>query len=271
MLLSFLGLLLASLGSADARAGAAHANWTTLSNCQFLPNPANDGDSFHLRCNGREYIFRLYFVDAPETDDSIPERVTEQAAYFRIPKQSALAVGELAKQFTASQLGYLRPVVVITRWEDAKGRSRLPRFYAIVRVGGRDLGEALVENGLARVYGARAQLPDGTTPANERAKLRNLERQAKVSRRGAWAYATNLPISPQSAQSKTLTRNPAPTAVKTNQVKAATTTSTNDTQTEQYRISAEGIRHNSNCRHFNGITTTPCGPNDGRPCKICGG
>jgi hypothetical protein len=30
-------------------------------------------------------------------------------------------------------------------------------------------------------------------------------------------------------------------------------------------------RHNSNCRYFQNSNGSPCGPNDGIPCKICGG
>jgi len=253
-----LRLLVALLISTEAAASRPQVGWVTLSNCQLRPNPANDGDSFHVVCNGREYIFRLYFVDAPETDDSVSKRVEEQARYFSISKQNALSVGETARQFAATRLS--GTFDVLTRWEDAKGRSALPRYYAFVRFNGRDLGEALVENGLARVYGARAQLPDGTTATNERAKLRSLERQAKAARRGAWARSTN-----------TRTAQQTPPSTEPRQSSAVATVGTNATQTAQFRISADGIRHNSSCRYFNGMTTRPCGPNDGRPCKICGG
>jgi len=259
----FLSFFISIFALANTVVAATQANWTTLANCQLRSNPANDGDSFHVVCSGREYIFRLYFVDAPETDDSIPKRVEQQAAYFHVTKQSALAVAETAKRFSAASLR--GPFIVMTRWQDARGRSRLPRFYAVVRINGRDLGEALVENGLARVYGARTQLPDGATSASERVKLRNLERQAKAARRGAWAYSANAAVVPQRSQPPM--PGPAPTAVKTNQTNAAT----DDPQLVQYRISADGIRHNSRCRYFNGMTTRPCGPTDGRPCKICGG
>lgn len=36
-----------------------------------------------------------------------------------------------------------------------------------------------------------------------------------------------------------------------------------------YSRSSTGKRHNSNCRYFG--SGSPCGPNDGVPCKICGG
>ena len=76
----------------------------TLNNCQYLPNRANDGDSFHVRANGKEYIFRLYYVDTPETDKSIPKRVAEQAAYFRVNRSQTIRVGLEAERFTRRKL-----------------------------------------------------------------------------------------------------------------------------------------------------------------------
>ena len=42
--------------------------WVTLSDCHYVPNNSNDGDSFHVKAGEKEYIFRLYFVDAPEIE-----------------------------------------------------------------------------------------------------------------------------------------------------------------------------------------------------------
>jgi hypothetical protein len=52
-------------------------DWIVLENCRLLPNAANDGDSFHVSVNGKDYRFRLYFVDAPETDAANPSRLIE--------------------------------------------------------------------------------------------------------------------------------------------------------------------------------------------------
>lgn len=46
--------------------GAGTADWITLENCRLVPNAANDGDSFHVSVNGKEYIFRLYLVEPAE-------------------------------------------------------------------------------------------------------------------------------------------------------------------------------------------------------------
>jgi len=40
--------------------------WETLVDCKLKNNSFNDGDSFHVSHKGKEYIFRLYFVDTPE-------------------------------------------------------------------------------------------------------------------------------------------------------------------------------------------------------------
>ena len=58
---------------------SARGNWVALENCRLILNPANDGDSFHVRVNEKDYLFRLYFVDAPETDSANPARLIEQA------------------------------------------------------------------------------------------------------------------------------------------------------------------------------------------------
>ncbi|HEY2800413.1 MAG TPA: helix-hairpin-helix domain-containing protein [Chthoniobacterales bacterium] len=176
-------LLLCILLSLGATARAAQ-HWITYENCRLLPNPANDGDSFHVRAHGKEYIFRLYFVDAPETDASFPERVAEQAKYFHVTSPRALQIGEAAERYVQQKLD--RPFAVETCKEDARGRSHLPRYFALVEIGQEDLAEDLVSNGLARVYGEKAHPPDRATPAAEWRKLRRLERNAKAQKVGAW-------------------------------------------------------------------------------------
>ncbi len=158
--------------------------WRTLFNCHYLTKRANDGDSFHVRVGDREYIFRLYFVDAPETDSEFRERVAEQARYFGASAAQIVTVGHLAKTFTREKL--IKPFVVRTRWEDAMGRSRAQRFYAIVQTATGDLGEELVENGLARIHGIHAE-PEGRAAAHEEwQKLKALERKAKREKAGGW-------------------------------------------------------------------------------------
>src|SRR5436190_1509151 len=83
----------------------AQDEWTKLEHCQLVPNPGNDGDSFHVRANEKEYIFRLYLVDAPETDAADPARLIEQAKYFGISVPQVIELGEAAKASQAWRLG----------------------------------------------------------------------------------------------------------------------------------------------------------------------
>lgn len=135
-------------------------DWQILEGCQLIQNEWNDGDSFHVRtAEGTEFIFRLYFVDTPETDARFPDRVAEQAAAFGISSDEALALGEKAKKFTASALG--SPFVVWSCWQKAPGSSQLQRWYAMVETKNGWLDKSLVKSGLARIYGKRITTPSG--------------------------------------------------------------------------------------------------------------
>ena len=162
--------------------------WERLESCVLAPNRWNDGDSFHVRHGEQDYLFRLYFVDTPEAEESLPERTVTQASYFGISPAEALIVGQRASAFTKAELGK-RPFTIITRWRDALGRSKQQRFYAFVETGGRDLNELLVAQGLARIYGTRVPLPDGRDSRTYLAALGQLELAAKREKRGAWGVA----------------------------------------------------------------------------------
>ena len=62
----------------------ADEQWVTYKDCRYLPNAANDGDSFHVRAAGKEYIFRLYFVDTPETDMYFQARLSRKLSSVRM-------------------------------------------------------------------------------------------------------------------------------------------------------------------------------------------
>lgn len=167
----------------------AHSPWITLQGGHYLTKRPNDGDSFHVSVEGHEYIFRLYFVDAPEISAEFRDRVEEQAKYFGVTVDEVLEVGDLAKQFTREKL--TEPFLVRTCWEDAGGRSRAQRFYAFVQTRTGDLGEQLVENGLARSHPATAK-PEGlTSAAAEWQKIVGLERKAKREKVGGWGANEN--------------------------------------------------------------------------------
>ena len=162
----------------------AHGPWLTLNDCRYVPNDSNDGDSFHVRCGKKSYLFRLYFVDAPETSSEFPDRVKEQAQYFGMTLPQLLQVGEAAKNFVRAQLSH--PFTVRTCKQDALGRSKMERFYAFVEVDHHDLGEELVANGLARLHGTETHPPGMTSAEVEWGKLEQLERAARMQKVGAW-------------------------------------------------------------------------------------
>jgi TolA-binding protein len=171
---------------------AVSGKWNKLENCT-LADGYMDGDSFHINHvdkdkKGRDIIIRLYFVDTPETDKTHPERNRDQADYFGIKDSQVVPVGQMGKKFTQKVLKGER-FTVWTRWEDARGSSQQKRYFGIVEIGKDDLAELLVANGLARVYGASAVMPNGRSPDDEFARLRHLERRAKAKNLGAWSKA----------------------------------------------------------------------------------
>jgi endonuclease YncB( thermonuclease family) len=195
--------LLILFGAFSLIAGARGGDrWITLRDCRYLPNPANDGDSFHVQAGGREYIFRLYFVDSPETDASVPGRVAEQAKYFAVTAAQTLEIGLEAERFTRQQLA--RPFTVRTCRQDARGRGWRKRYFAFVQIDHGDLGELLVANGLARVFGAASDPPGMNTPGVEWRRLKQLERRAKEQTIGGWGVGagrlnTRAAVQPQSS------------------------------------------------------------------------
>jgi competence ComEA-like helix-hairpin-helix protein len=181
-------LVLALVCAVPIDAGARESkDWIVLENCRFILNPADDGDSFHVSVGSKEYIFRLYMVDAPETDALTPERLVEQAKYFEITVPQTIEVGEAAKEFTRQKLS--QPFRVFTRMSDAMGRSKIERFYAFVQTREGDLGEQLVRNGLARNYGYKAVPPGVKNSRAELERLQQLEDEARAEKIGGWGVS----------------------------------------------------------------------------------
>lgn len=178
-------LLLGLLGSGSKTRAAGP--WETYQNCQLLANASNDGDSFHVRAAGHEYIFRLYFVDTPETANEFPARVSDQARYFHLTVPQTLQVGIEAARYTRQKLS--RPFTIITCKRGARGQSHLPRYFAVVQIGKENLAENLVANGLARVYGMTARAPMLKSPAAEKSQLLQLEANARSQKLGAWGVS----------------------------------------------------------------------------------
>ena len=166
-------------------------DWTELDGVTFKENEANDGDSFHAKRNATEYLFRLYFVDTPETDIRYPERVQAQADYFGVTSEQVVKGAKEATTYVQKLLKD-KPLTVYTRYADARGASALKRYYSMVKVEDRWLSEILIEQGYARVYGIGSELPDGTSEKNYWARLRKLEKEAKENNRGLWGIASGM-------------------------------------------------------------------------------
>lgn len=166
---------------------AAARPWQKVERCRLKGDRWNDGDSFHVVTGdaGREIIARLYFVDTPEKETAYRDRLDEQAAYFGIAREEAAVLAREASDFTMKRLA--APFTVWTRWRAALGRSALGRVYCVVMDStGEDLNEALVRNGLARIYGTRTALFDGRDSRAYLARLTELEIQAKQANVGGW-------------------------------------------------------------------------------------
>ena len=185
------------IAAGDLCARAESKDWIVLNNCRLIANPANDGDSFHVSVGPNEYIFRLYMVDAPETDEMAPRRLVDQAKYFGITVPQAIEVGRAAKEFTRQKLS--EPFTVFTHMSDAMGQSRLERFYAYVKTKDGDLGEQLVRNGLARIYGYKAVPPGLRNSRVELEKLQQMENQARQEKIGVWGINAGRSPVPESS------------------------------------------------------------------------
>jgi competence ComEA-like helix-hairpin-helix protein len=183
--LTAVAVLWATTVAIGARDGSK--DWIVLENCGLVPSAANNGDSFHVSVSGKQYIFRLYFVDAPETNAADPARLVEQAKHFGIAVPQVIELGETAKAFTRQKLD--EPFTVITRMANAMGRSSAERFYAFVRTKEGDLGEQLIASGLARIHGRSATPPQVSSSVAERQTLQQLETEAKRQRVGGWGIS----------------------------------------------------------------------------------
>ena len=159
--------------------------WTTLEGCRFMPSRYHDADSFHVLHGKNEFTFRLYFVDAPETDLRFG-RAAQQAGYWGITEGRVLKTGQEASDFVAKILTD-EDITIRTRWMKTGGNSKMPRYYAFVSIEGRDLAEVLLKAGYARVHGRRTASPDGKTADLLEARLTKLEEAARGSSTGIWS------------------------------------------------------------------------------------
>lgn len=188
--MSFRSLLIICLVCICALPSYAGKKWRTYEKCTLRENPSNDGDSFHVRYKKRRYLFRLYFVDTPETDKGLPDRIEDQARYWGISENDVIRLGKEAKKFTAKFLS--KGFTAYSKLQDARGRSDRDRDYAMIETKEGDLSLALVENGLARVFGADTDLPNGKSAKSWWWKLQNAEHRAKQKKLGGWGMRKDI-------------------------------------------------------------------------------
>jgi endonuclease YncB( thermonuclease family) len=183
--------LLALLPAATPCHSAEAKAWTTLDACRYVADKSNDGDSFLVQCGRERFFVRLYFVDAPESDVSFPDRVRQQYEYFGVTADELARAGASAREYVRAVLQ--RPFVVHTKKTFAQGRSKASRYYALVQVDGRYLHQVLVSEGLARNKGSRLGLPSGETARAHAQRLQSIEDHARLQRRGIWASHVRHP------------------------------------------------------------------------------
>ncbi len=190
-----IGFVVLVLGCVSPSRGASdRKEWLHLTDCQYVEQTYNDGDSFHVQCGEHEFVLRLYFVDAPEATLRYPERTREQSEYFGVTLDETLRAGRQATLVVRQRLQ--TPFAVWTRWASAGGRTKTPRYYGFVEVEGQSLAELLVREGLARMKGVTATGPTGESRV-VRKTLETLERTAKTHKRGIWATSIADPTTAQ--------------------------------------------------------------------------
>lgn len=163
--------------------------------CTLVDVRNNDGDSFTIQLpGGKQAVFRLYFVDTPESafrryagGETNHERIRQQAAEMGgITPEQAVEIGKQGKHFTLGLLAS-RPFDLYTRWDSPFHDDRFHAHIEVKQDGKtRWLDELLIERGLARIKTKPADLPDGTPASKHLARLKELERAAKRAETGVW-------------------------------------------------------------------------------------
>jgi len=173
-------------GSVPQETVEGSGDYDQLKGARLANHKHNDGDSFHVSHGGKDYEFRLYYVDTPEKyiASHNAERVGHQARYFGgISMDDTVDVGIDAKEFS---LGLLKkqPFDVYTSWEEVYDSGR---YYCFVKLkDGQYLSEKLTERGLVRIYTKGESTPDGRSYHKFKAHLEDIESDAKRNGAGGW-------------------------------------------------------------------------------------
>lgn len=165
-----------------------------LEGCSLIDHRGNDGDSFHVKTSKGKEEVRLYYVDAPESaarrygnGDTNHKRIADQGKSMGgLNQKQTTQVGVEAKMFAKKLLQARKFTIATTR--EKVYRSHRIYAYVIVKWEGEDryLHELLVARGLGRIHTKPMTLPDNTSAARHKARLRKLEAHAKSKNYGAW-------------------------------------------------------------------------------------
>lgn len=193
-----------------------------------------DGDTLTLQVNKTQYKIRLLGIDAPEDEQPFSD-------------QSKKALSDKVFEKT---------VQITTYGHDIYGN-----ILGIVILDGKNVNLEMVKEGFAWHY----------KESSDSKKLAEAEQEARKSKLGLWADGN--PISPWQWRRQTNGDNADdPFDVKQDNSGTAKTTKPQADQTKSYWLTtSSNTRHNSKCRYYQKTKGRACGPNDGKPCKICGG
>jgi len=201
-----------------------------------------DGDTLTLLVDKTQYKIRLQGIDAPE---------------------SAQPFGTQAKKALSDKV-FGKTVKVLSQGADKYGRT-LGVVYADGCV-----NTAMVKEGFAWHY---KQYVDNNT-------LAKAEEEARAAKAGLWADAK--PVAPwdwrHKKPEKASAENEDPFAAEPFGQPAESKPAQKPEQKQEQTVekkywmtNSSSKRHNSGCRYFENSKGHYCGPNDGIPCKICGG
>ena len=154
--------------------------------------------------------------------------------------------GSTAKRFV-SDACFGQQVTVIEH-----DTNRYGRVVAEIRLlDGSNLNHAVVESGLAwwhRKYAAKDS------------RLEAAEKQAKAARRGLWSqFNPSPPWEYRNGGATKTVRSPSSQSMFSSSTMS------------HWMTTSSKKRHNSSCRYYKKTNGRPCGPNEGVPCKLCGG
>ena len=162
--------------------------WEKLAACQYVEDKNNDGDSFRVKCGEKDFVLRLYFVDAPETNLRDAERTRLQSEHFGVSLEETMKAGVKATEVARDTMKV--SFDVWTKWTSGGGRGKQVRYLGLVEADGKSLVEILVSGGLARIVGQPVPLPNGEKSTAYKKRLAAMESEARKQRVGVWAHST---------------------------------------------------------------------------------